>query len=59
MTHGLQQQGEVVSLTLQFGHAGQLLGPIATATGLYFAGKEQPNQQKPGEATATTKSVDS
>ena len=48
-----------MSLTLQCGHAGQLLGPIATATGLYFAGKEQPNQQKPGEASATTKSVDS
>lgn len=38
---------------------GQLLGPIATAAGLYFAGKEQPNQQKPGEASATTKTVDS
>ncbi len=48
-----------MSLTLQCGHAGQLLGPIATATGLYFAGKEQPNQQKRGEASATTKSVDS
>lgn len=56
MTHGLQQQGEVMWLTLQFGHAGQLLGPIATAAGLYFAGKEQPNQQKHEEAT--TKTVD-
>jgi len=42
------------TLILLFGHAGQLLGPIATATGLYFAGKEQPNQQKPEEASATT-----
>ena len=55
MTHGLQQQGEVMSLTLHFGRAGQLLGPIATATGLYFAGKEQ---QKPEEASATTNTVD-
>lgn len=37
---------------------GQLLGPIAAATGLYFAGKEQPPQAEPHEA-ATARSIDS
>ena len=37
---------------------GQLLGPILSATGLYFAGKEQSQPSNP-EENALRKSVDS